>query len=72
MVFTIFLLTVLKISRMTGSAFHNVYIYPTCSPKSGCGTRSIFKQSKTGLNSVFFFLTGCLTKAKEPCLLCCL
>ena len=39
-------------------------IYPLL-PLAGCNKRSNFKQNKAGLNSVFF-LTGCLTEAKEP------
>ncbi len=31
-----------------------------------CDAKSVFKQSTTGMNSEFFFYTGCLTKAKEP------
>ena len=38
-----------------------------------CDTRSIFKWSIDNLNSEFrLFLTGCLTKAKEHSLPCCL
>ena len=45
----------------------SVCIYPTHLQLTRCNTRSIFKQSKAGLNSEFFFpQTGCLTKAKEP------
>ena len=37
--------------------------------QAGCDTRSIFKQSLTGLDSEFSFSwTGCLTKAKESSL----
>ena len=42
------------------------YIYTNPSARTGCGTRSIFKRSSTGLNSEFSFSqTGCLTKAKR-------
>ena len=45
------------------------WIYPTPPSQVGCGTKSIFQQNRSGLNSEFFFSsTGCLTKAKEPCL----
>ena len=45
----------------------NVYIYSTPLPQREYDTRSLFKQSKVGLNSVFsFFLIGCLIMAKEP------
>ena len=44
-----------------------VCINSTPSQKARCDTRSIFKQSKVGLNSQFSFsLIGCLTKVKEP------
>ena len=42
---------------------------PNPSARAGYDTRSIFKQSLTGLNSEFSFsLTSCLTKAEEPSL----
>ena len=35
-------------------------------PSAGYDTRGIFKRSTSGLNTeFFFFLTGCLTNAKE-------
>ena len=44
-------------------------IFTNPSARAGYDTRSIFKQSLTGLNSEFsFFLTSCLTKAEEPSL----
>ena len=44
-----------------------VYTYPTTASWEECDTRSIFKGSKSDLNSEFFFSwTGCLTKDKEP------
>ena len=44
-----------------------MYVFPNPSAQGGCGTRSTFKQSLTGFNSVFSFsLIGCLTKAKKP------
>ena len=43
-----------------------VYIYQTLLPLVACDTRSIFKQSKAGLDPEFSFSqTGCITKAKE-------
>ena len=45
----------------------SIFINP--SARAGYDTRSIFKQSLTGLNSEFSFsLTSCLTKAEEPSL----
>ena len=42
---------------------------PNPSARAGYDTRSIFKQSLTGLNSEFSFSqTSCLTKAEEPSL----
>ena len=42
---------------------------PNPSAQAGYDTRSIFKQSLTGLNSEFSFsLISCLTKAEEPSL----
>ena len=42
---------------------------PNPSARAGYDTRSIFKQSFTGLNSEFSFsYTSCLTKAVEPSL----
>ena len=44
-----------------------LYVFANLSTQAGCDTRSIFKQSWTGLNSEFCFsYTGCLTKAKKP------
>ena len=44
-------------------------IFTNPSAQAGYDTRSIFKQSLTGLNSEFSFsLTSCLTKAEEPSL----
>ena len=43
-------------------------IYPTPLLQAGCDTRSILKQSRTGLNSDFSFLTSCLTKTQESSL----
>ena len=44
-------------------------IFTNPSARAGYDTRSIFKQSLTGLNSEFSFsLTNCLTKAEEPSL----
>ena len=51
--------------------FFNVFIlsiFTNPSARAGYDTRSIFKQSLTGLNSEFSFLTSCLTKAEEPSL----
>ena len=46
-----------------------MYIFTNPSAQAGYDTRSIFKQSLTGLNSEFSFsLTSCLTKAEEPSL----
>ena len=36
--------------------FYFICIYSNPPQQTGCDTRSIFKQSKTGLNSVLFFL----------------
>ena len=47
----------------------NAIIFTNPSARAGYDTRSIFKQSLTGLNSEFSFsLTCCLTKAEEPSL----
>ena len=44
----------------------HIFIQPLV-PQARCETRSIFKLSKTSLNSdLSFSWTGCLTKAKEP------
>ena len=44
-------------------------IFTNPSAWAKCDTRSILKRSLTGLNSVIYFsLTGCLTRAKEPSL----
>ena len=47
-----------------------IYTYlPNPSTQAGYDTRSIFKQSLTGLNSEFSFSSAsCLTKAEEPSL----
>ena len=46
-----------------------VTIFTNPSARAGYDTRSIFKQSLTGLNSEFSFsYTSCLTKAEEPSL----
>ena len=46
-----------------------IIIFSNPSARVGYDTRSIFKQSLTGLNSEFSFsLTSCLTKAEEPSL----
>ena len=43
-----------------------ICIYPIPQPKTGCDTRSFFKQSKVGLISEFSFsLADCLTKSRE-------
>ena len=43
------------------------YVFTNPSALAGCGTRSIFKQSLTGLSSEFSFSeTGCRTKTEEP------
>ena len=43
-----------------------VCIYPTLPSRTGCDTRSVFKQSKTGFNSeISFSYTCCSTKAKQ-------
>ena len=42
-----------------------MYLFTNLYTGVGCDTRSIFKQGLTGLNSVFFVLDWCLTKAKE-------
>ena len=47
--------------------FLSMYL-PNPWPWKGCDLKLISNQSKTGLNSEFFFWTGCLTKAKEPSL----
>ena len=45
------------------------FIFTKPSTRAGYDTRSIFKRSLTGLNSVFSFSwTSCLTKAEEPSL----
>ena len=45
------------------------HIYPTLQPQLEYDTRSIFKQSKAGLNSEFSYSSnGFLIKAKEPSL----
>ena len=44
-------------------------IFTNPSARTGYDTRSIFKQSLTGLNSEYSFSeTSCLTKAEEPSL----
>ena len=42
------------------------FIFTNLSARAGYDTRSIFKQSLTGLNSEFSILTSYLTKAEEP------
>ena len=43
------------------------YIYSlNPSARSGYGTRSVFNQSLTGLNSELSFSTGCYIKVEEP------
>ena len=44
----------------------NSSVYPTPLQRLVCDIRSIFKQSKTCLNSEFSFWTSFLTKANEP------
>ena len=47
----------------------DVHIYTIAAVQVGYVTRSIFKRSRTALNSEFSFsLTGCLNKAKESSL----
>ena len=46
----------------------NLIIFTNLSAWAGCDIGSFFKQSLTGLNSEFSFLTSCLTKAEEPSL----
>ena len=51
-----------------GQSSHMI-LFTNPSARAGYDTRSIFKQSLTGLNSEFsFFWTSCLTKAEEPSL----
>ena len=53
----------------SGALIYKITIVTNPSARAGHDTRSIFKQSLTGLNSDFFFLeTSCLTKAEEPSL----
>ena len=61
----------LKWTCFTCCTWGNECISPTLPPRAGCDSRSIFKQSKDGLNSVFFLFSsiGCLTKTKEFTLL---
>ena len=54
--------TKIKISKI-----NSYIIFTNPSTRAGYDTRSIFKQSLTGLNSEFSFSkTSCLTKAEEP------
>ena len=49
--------------------YNSLTIFTNPSARVGYDTRSIFKRSLTGLNSVFSFSeTSCLTKAEEPSL----
>ena len=41
--------------------FYKIYIYSISPPQVGCDTRSIFKWSTAGLNSISFLLDGSLT-----------
>ena len=50
---------------MSSYPFQRVFLFTNPSARAGYDTRSIFKQSLTGLNSEFSFLTSCLTKAEE-------
>ena len=46
-----------------------LFVFTNPSARAGYNTRSIFKQSLTGLNSEFSFsLSSCIIKAKEPSL----
>ena len=64
----------LPLALRASAVFHNstklsLIIFTNPSARAGYDTRSIFKQSLTGLNSEFSFSsTSCLTKAEEPCL----
>ena len=49
-----------------GLDMRHKYVFTNSSIQTGCNTRSIFKQSSTGLNSKFSFHPSCHTKAKEP------
>ena len=40
--------------------FSSVHTYPTSPQQTGCDKRSVFKQSKAGLNSEFSFLLNWL------------
>ena len=56
---------ILTLSNKQGRC-HRFIIFTTHSARAGYDTRSIFKQSLTGLNSEFSFsLTSSLTKAEE-------
>ena len=64
-----YLLQMLEESLTQNPLEFSVIIFTNPSARAGCDTRSIFKQSLTGLNSEFSFsLTSCLTKAEEPSL----
>ena len=52
--------------RTTRSSYIYICTYIFTNPSAGCDKRSFFKQSLTGLNSEFSFLsTGCHAKTKE-------
>ena len=56
--FSILLVTYHRLLFYTGLLYVDLSIspYPNSSPQTGCDTRSIFKRSTAGLNSVFFLL----------------
>ena len=62
----------LKDPQMGNDTIHPEFLltlFPNPSARVGYDTRSIFKQSLTGLNSeLSFSLTSCLTKVEEPSL----
>ena len=56
---------ILHLYGLLGWNIFNSYVFTNPSTRAGCDTRSIFKQSLTGLNSEFSFEIDCLTKAKN-------
>ena len=62
------LLFICYVTQSISSFLPSVYActYTYLSARAGCDTKSIFRQSLTGLNSEFFFSsTGCHTKVED-------
>ena len=58
-----------NLKRTKCIGLYHIIIFTNPSALAGYDTRSVFKQSLTGLNSEFSFsLTSCLTKAEKPSL----